>query len=134
MQSKILSLALAAGAAAVLLAGCSSAEINSPDKLTTTGISLSQRNFRVLKPDATGSSHGFALLGIIPIVNPKIAVAKERLYATVGQPITGKAVALANQADYHSTVYLILFSVPRLTVTADVIEFIDPTDTVSTNR
>ena len=117
---------LALATAALLIAGCSSTEINSPDKLTTTGISLSQPNFKVLKADATGTSHGFAFLGIIPIVNPKIAVAKERLYATVGEPIAGRAVALANQADYHSTVYLILFSVPKLTVTADVIEFVDP--------
>jgi hypothetical protein len=30
---------------------------------------------------------------------------------------------LANQTQDHSTIYLILFSIPRLVVTADIVEF-----------
>ena len=37
----------------------------------------------------------------------------------------GKSTALANVAQDKSTVYLILFSIPKITVTADIIEFID---------
>jgi hypothetical protein len=34
-------------------------------------------------------------------------------------------VALANQTEDRSSLYLILFSIPRVTITADVIEFTD---------
>jgi hypothetical protein len=37
----------------------------------------------------------------------------------------GAAVALTNELEDKSTLYLILFSVPKLTLTADVIEFVD---------
>jgi hypothetical protein len=114
-------------AAALFVAGCGSSdpgdEANSSGRLSTTGVTLSQNNFKMIKPNATGTSHGFALLGIIPIVDPTVEVAKEHLYATLGEPLTGRAVALANQSVNHSTIYLILFSVPKVTVSADVIEF-----------
>jgi hypothetical protein len=120
---------MSAAAVAVAVAGCASNEsgndANPSGRLSTTGVTLSQNNFKMIKPNASGSSHGFALLGLIPIVNPTVEVAKEHLYATVGQDLTGRAVALANQSEYHSTVYLILFSVPKVTVSADVIEFKD---------
>ncbi len=123
MRNKIFAVILAV--AAVVISGCSSAEINEPDKISTTGVSLSQNNFKMIKPDASGSSHGFALLGLIPIVSPTVEAAKQDLYASVGGDLTGRAVALANQTVTHSTVYLILFSVPKLTISADVIEFKD---------
>jgi hypothetical protein len=53
---------------------------------------------------------------------------KHDLYASVKEPLTGKAIALANEMDDRSTTYLILFSFPAVTVTADVIEFTDPAE------
>jgi len=41
----------------------------------------------------------------------------------VEEPLTGRAVALANQLEDRSTFYLILFSIPKVTITADAIEF-----------
>jgi hypothetical protein len=35
----------------------------------------------------------------------------------------GKAIALANQTEDESCIYLILFSIPRVTISADVIEY-----------
>jgi len=80
-----------------------------------------------------GRSSGFFLLGIVPITSPNYATAKESLYKSVGQPLNGRAIALANQTEDQSMLYLILFSIPRVTITADVIEFIDtpPSGTVA---
>ena len=63
--------------------------------------------------------------GIFPFASPHHSTARSKLYASVDQPLTGKAVALTNELEDKSTLYLILFSVPKLTLTADVIEFVD---------
>ena len=108
--------------------GCTSSG-NFRGQTTGTGVSLTHNNYRVIKAGATGKSYGFRLLGIIPLANPKYATAKSHLYKSVGEPLTGRAIALANQTEDQSTVYLILFSIPKLMVTADVIEFTDETAT-----
>ena len=51
--------------------------------------------------------------------------AKAALYKSVGEPLTGRSVALANQTEDRSSMYLILFSIPKVTITADVVEFND---------
>lgn len=117
--------ALAAAGAMLLClaAGCSSTGGMSGQ--TGTQVQLTQNNYKVITAGATGKSFGFKLLGILPIVSPNYADAKQDLYKSVGVPLTGKAVALANQTEDRSTLYLILFSVPRVTITADVVEFTD---------
>ena len=70
-------------------------------------------------------SSGFYLLGFIPIVSPTYSAAKRSLYQSVGETLTGRSVALANQTEDRSALYLILFSVPRVTITADMVEFTD---------
>jgi len=105
-----------------LFAGCS---VNRGDyqHSNATDVRLNGNNYRLVKPGATGSSGGFALLGVIPFVMPKASEAKAKLYKDVGQDLTGRSIALANQTQDRSTIYLILFSLPKLTITADVIEF-----------
>ena len=88
---------------------------------TTTD--LTKKNFRMIRANARGEDSGFYLLGIIPFSSPTYADAMRSLYE--GVEMEGKATALANVAQDKSTVYLILFSIPKLTVTADIIEFID---------
>ena len=79
-----------------------------------------------------GKSRGFWLL-FIPIADPSYADAKASLYRSVeselkpGETLTGKAIALANQTEDRSSLMLILFSIPKVTITADVIEFTDST-------
>ena len=90
-----------------------------------TSVSLAGNNYRLIKAGASGHSSGFRLLGIIPFASPNYATAKASLYKSVGQPLTGKAVALANETEDRSALYLILFSVPKITITADVVEFTD---------
>ncbi len=117
---------MAASAVLLCLAvGCSSTG-SFKGQTTGTDVSLNQKNYRVIKPGAMGKSYGFRLLGIISFANPTYATAKADLYKSAGEPLTGRAIALANQTEDRSSIYLILFSIPKLTVTADVIEFTDP--------
>ncbi len=120
MKLKILGLALG-WVIMALLTGCSSeGEFR---QSTGTSVSLAGNNYRLIKAGATGHSSGFRLLGIIPFASPTHAGAKASLYKSVDEPLTGRAVALANETEDRSTLYLILFSIPKITVTADVVEF-----------
>ena len=91
---------------------------------TSTGVTLNQKNYRVIHAGAKGKDYGFRLL-FIPIVSPNYADAKEKLYKSVGESLTGRAIALANETDDKSMLDLILFQIPKVTITADVIEFVD---------
>jgi hypothetical protein len=118
-----------------VVAGCASSHIN-VGQSTTTAVDLKGKNYRMVQAGATGTSYGFRLLMILPITSPHYATARRDLYASVKEPLTGKAVALADQMEDRSSLYLILFSIPKVTITADVIEFVDSstTSTTSTNQ
>jgi hypothetical protein len=134
MKNK-LSKIMTAFVAALLLAGCASNHLQIPGETTGTNVSLSRNNYKLIKAGATGDSCGFNLLGIIPLASPSYATAKANLYKSVNEPLTGKAIALANQMEERHGPYLILFSIPTLTLTADVIEFTDaPQNNSSQNQ
>lgn len=111
-----------------LLAGCSS---SGPAKFgqgsgATPG--LSQSNFRIVKSNVRGDSYGFKFLGFIPIVPARLADAKEDLYQKLdkgGVRLEGRSIALANATEDENHYYFIIGSVPRITLTADIIEFLD---------
>jgi hypothetical protein len=90
---------------------------------TTTGVSLSKNNYTIVKAGAKGESWGFYLLGFIPIVSPNFADAKADLYNTTNEKLEGRSIALANQTQDESFLYFVLFSIPKITITADVVEF-----------
>ncbi len=115
-----------------MLAGCAS--VGKFEQQTATDVRLSENNYRVIQPGARGGSSGFWLLGLIPITSPSYAVAKTRLYESVGQDLKGRSIALANQTQDHSTLYLILFSIPTVTVTADIIEFTGASPTAAPHQ
>ena len=104
-----------------ILAGCAS--VGTMPHITGTQTDLSRKNFRVIKSAARGVDSGFSLLGIIPFKSPSYANAMADLHQNV--EMEGKATALVNVAQDHSSLYLILFSIPKITITADVIEFLD---------
>lgn len=110
--------------AAWFFAGCASntTEMNAPS--TETAVNLSQNNFRIIKAGAVGTSHGFRLLGIIPFAGANETDARADLYRNLGQSLEGKSATLANTTYSKSTIYLILFSVPKVTVEADVVEYL----------
>lgn len=65
------------------------------------------------------------MLGIIPLVTPSYADAKASLYANTGENLTGRSIALANQTEDKSGINLLIFQIPKVTITADVVEFTD---------
>lgn len=88
-----------------------------------TTIDLSKKNYRVVKSAAQGTDRGFYLLGLIPIAQATYNEAIRDLYSNVN--VKNRAAALINVTQERTYFYIILWSVPQLTVTADVIEFVD---------
>jgi len=92
---------------------------------TAASVSLEKKNYRIIKVAAKGESSGFKLLGFIPFASPTYSEAKESLYESINQPLEGRAIALVNQTEDRSYMYFILFSIPKITLTADIIEYLD---------
>jgi len=88
---------------------------------TGTRADLNQANFRVVKTSARGTDSGFRLFCFIPIFSPSYADAMEDLHSKY--EMEGKATALVNITQDKSEIFLLLFSVPRIKITADVVEF-----------
>lgn len=105
-----------------LVTGCATHGDGTYRSENTTDTVLSESNYEVVKPGAEGTSRGFKLLGI-PIVRPSHAEARSDLYEDVEQPVTGRSIALTNQREEPSTLNFLLFQIPRIKVSADVIEF-----------
>ncbi|MDD5581378.1 MAG: hypothetical protein PHY16_19180 [Methylobacter sp.] len=92
--------------------------------LTTTAVHLSRQNYKIVKANALGSSRGFSLLGLIALKSPQYEEAISQLYQNA-KVSEGKAQAIVNVVHENTSTYYILFSLPKITVRADVIEFID---------
>ena len=107
---------------AALVTGCATHGDGSYRSENSTDTILSEGNFEVVKAGAEGTSRGFKLLGI-PIVRPSHASARSDLYEDVEQPLTGRAITLTNQREEPSSLNFLLFQIPRVKVSADVIEF-----------
>lgn len=93
--------------------------------LTLTEVHLAQRNYRVVRTQVTGTSRGFALLGLLTLKAPDAIEAFAQLYQE-GDVAEGHARALINVMQHSSAPYFILFSLPQITYRADVVEFVDP--------
>ena len=108
----------------LFLIGCASTG-EFKGQATGAAAALTKKNYKVVKVGAKGESSGFSLLGFIPFFSPTMSEAKEGLYSSVGTSLEGKAIALVNQTEDRSSMYFILFSIPKITITADVIEYLD---------
>jgi hypothetical protein len=123
----LLGLVLAAGCAAFSTVPIASM-IGSPNASALeirsgTEVRLQDANFIVTKTNVIGQSKGFSLLGILTIVPAKFTTAASRLY-TQAEMQPGRSQTLANMVMEKDSIYLILFSIPRTAIRADVIEFI----------
>jgi hypothetical protein len=107
----------------LFLVGCATGMGMFPHS-TATSVDLTKKNFRIVKANVIGEDSGFNLLGFIPLVSPKYTDAMADLYSK-GNISKGKAQALVNVTQERSSIYLILFSIPKLSISADVIEFLD---------
>jgi hypothetical protein len=104
----------------LLAVGCTST--GTFPQTSATQVDLSRKNFHIVKANAIGSSSGFELFGFIPFSAPTYTRAMADLYEKAGVT-EGKAQTLTNVTQERSSLYLLLFSIPKLTVRADVIEF-----------
>jgi hypothetical protein len=124
MKTQSSVLLAAALSVAMLSAGCASTRVTNSAPSTQTQVDLTHANYKMIKAGAEGRSYGFRfLLGIIPITAPSTAAARADLYRNVGESVTGKSVALINVTEDRSTTWLLLFSIPKLVITGDVVEF-----------
>lgn len=104
----------------IILSSCSS-----PSGLshgTGTQVDLGKKNYRVIKSNAVGASWGFWLLGVIPVIPTSQTEAITDMCEKSSLK-EGTAQAYINVAEEKSTIYLILFSLPKLSVRADIVEF-----------
>ena len=92
--------------------------------LTTTTVNLSSKNFKIVNANVFGSSVGFSFLGLFSLKSPSYEEALTQLYRSTDVSV-GKPQALVNVMHEQTSTYFILFALPKITVRADVIEFID---------
>lgn len=92
-----------------------------------TVLRLDQGNFVTLRTNAVGRSKGFKLLGFITLYPATLDKAMDRLYADA-QAEPGRAQTLAHLIVERSGIYVILFSIPKVTARADLVEFLPPSD------
>ena len=97
--------------------------------LHSTQVGLDGNNYRIIQTNVTAVSKGFKILGFITIKSPSYVKAMSDLYAQTHIQ-EGRPQALANVVHETAGMNLILFSMPKIRVRADLIEFIGP---VSTN-
>lgn len=90
--------------------------------LHSTQVQLLGDNYRVLQTNVVAKSSGFKLLGLITIKSPSYVKAFSRLYAKA-RVEEGKPQALANVVYETGGMNLILFSLPKIRVRADLVEF-----------
>ncbi len=105
------------------MTGCAFNRVDMPQFSSGAQSHLNRKNFRVVQANVRGTSYGFALFGIIPLFSPSMSSAMHDLHTQVHAE--GKAIALVNIAQDRTTTYLIVFSLPKITASADAIEFLD---------
>ena len=114
-----------AGAAATQLGSTFSAmnpSASSLDIHNQTELKLTEGNFSVVKTNVVGEARGFALLGFITLVPARFETAMGRFYGKAEMQ-TGRPQTPGNLIVEKTSAYWILFSIPRVSVRADLLEF-----------
>ena len=92
--------------------------------LHNTQVALTGDNYRIVQTNLIARSRGFKLLGFITIKSPSYVQAVSRLCAQAhieeGQP-----QVFANVVYENGGMNLILFSLPKIRIRADLVEFTD---------
>jgi hypothetical protein len=86
-------------------------------------VRLQEANFAVVRTNLVGSSKGFKLLGFITLRPATLTEAMNQLYASA-EVEGGRPQTFVHLIIEHSGIYVILFSIPEVTVRADLVEFI----------
>lgn len=92
----------------------------------TASVSLRDGHFRYLKANVVGESEGYYLLTFIPLSSPSYSEARKAMYDALGQPVTGRPIALVHQTEDLVEFNVLLWSRRTIRLSADFIEFTDP--------
>ncbi len=134
----LLALAALSSGCAALAALPVSSLVGSPNSAAleihnNTDTRLQEKNFIVVKTNVIGQASGFSLFGILTIVPARFSKAMSRLYDHA-QMKPGRPQTVVNLILEQDSMYFILFSLPRTSISADVIEFTPVTATDSQLR
>ncbi len=110
--------------ALILMAfGCSTKEAHY-DTHQATSVDLTKGNYNVIKSNAVGTDRGLKILGF-SLFEPSMVDAMGDLRKQA--PMEGKSAAVTNVIQEESDTWLLLFSIPKVTVSADIVEFDEAT-------
>jgi hypothetical protein len=70
---------------------------------------------------ASGQSTGLKLFGLLPVWNASPEKARASLYAAIGKDLSDSTVTLQKQSISRSESQYLLFSIPRVSLSADVV-------------
>lgn len=90
--------------------------------LNNTHVTLTGDNYTILQKNIIAKSKGFKLLGIFSFRSASYTEAMSRLYSKAHIE-EGHPQALANVVHESTSSNFILFSLPKVTISADLIEF-----------
>jgi len=90
--------------------------------LSQTHVTLTGNNFTIVQQNIVGQSRGFKLLGLISLRGASYTEAMSRLSARA-QVQNGHPQAYANVVHESTSSNFILFTIPKVTIRADIIEF-----------
>ena len=110
---------------ALTMMGGSGCAVNRPTKqpFATGGLTqMTRNNFVVTNPGVVGTSYGVSLLGTIPIFSPTGTAAMMDIHRQVD--MANKSMSLVNVVQDDTSIYLIILSITKITVSADVVEFL----------
>jgi len=92
----------------------------------TANVSLRDDHFRYVKAHVVGESQGYYLLTFIPLSSPSYSDARRAMYDALGEPVTGRPIALLHQTEDLIEFNVLLWSKRTIRLSADFIEFTDP--------
>lgn len=104
------------------LTGCISAIPSGLPSGHRTDVRLQENNFKLIKPNVIGEDTGFSLFCIFPLVSPQQILAMTDLCEKTGVT-PGKAYAFTNLIQERTTTCYFIFSIPKVSIRADVVEF-----------
>ena len=117
---------LAAGVTSCTQTGAIS--LHHGDRSTTNDITVDRPGCKVILGRAVGEDRGFSLLGVIPFKSPSEAKAVDRMYANArerGAVPEGNSRQFVNTSIERSANYFILFSLPVVRSSGDLVEFLN---------
>lgn len=118
-------------AAAAFLASCAQTGMgpttHSGDRNLTKAVAIDRSDCKLVLGRAVGTDTGFSLLGFIPLKSPSESVAVDKMYENArqrGAQPEGKSRTFANTSIERTYQYYILFGIPGIRSTGDLVEFV----------